>query len=95
MQVDTLTLGSIKGVLFYKSLVRCHLKYHIQFLSCVCKNNAFKQEQVQRGPITVIRRMECLQRDIRRGQLYFASKIKAEKEYLTSEVCLQINIKEG
>lgn len=61
----------------------------------MCKNNEFKHEQIQRGPITVIRKMECLQRDINRGQLYFASKLNAEEEYPTSEVCLEINTKEG
>jgi len=42
----------------------------------------------------VIRKMQCLQRNIKRGQFYFASKINAEKEDLTSEVCLEINIRE-
>lgn len=95
MQVDTLTLGSIKWVLFYKSSVRCHLKYFIQFSSRVCKNNEFKGEQIQRGPITVIRKKWNVCKETLRGQLYFASKISAEKEYLTWEVCLEINIKEG
>ena len=94
MKVDILASGSIKWELFGKSSVRCCLKYHIQFSTCVCKNNEFKQEQIHRGPITVIRKMQCLQRNIKRGQFYFASKINAEKEDLTSEVCLEINIRE-
>lgn len=62
----------------------------MQLSSWECKNNEFQQEQIQRKPITTISKMECLQRGIKKS-FFLGSKINADKEFLTSKVCLEIH----